>query len=99
MYKTRKACLAESYSGYKKKSSPRTALVPRIGLEPTCLAALAPETSASTISPSGQYSKHKNSIFFRKLVYLCQFICIFTYSITTINSWYRAYNIDYYGFK
>ena len=28
-------------------------LVPRIGLEPTRLAALAPETSASTISPSG----------------------------------------------
>ena len=27
--------------------------VPRIGLEPTCREALAPETSVSTISPSG----------------------------------------------
>ena len=38
-----------------KKTDLKVSLhVPRIGLEPTCLAALAPETSASTISPSGQ---------------------------------------------
>ena len=30
-------------------------VVPGIGLEPTRLSALAPETSASTISPSGLY--------------------------------------------
>ena len=38
--------------GHKKRSSSEL-LVPRIGLEPTRLSALAPETSASTISPSG----------------------------------------------
>ena len=36
-----------------KKRSSTELLVPGIGLEPTRLSALAPETSASTISPSG----------------------------------------------
>ena len=51
----RRNTLTESYSGKRKRSPPkRTPFeVPRIGLEPTRLSALAPETSASTISPSG----------------------------------------------
>ena len=35
--------------------------VPRIGLEPTCREALAPETSVSTISPSGLVSGNKGT--------------------------------------
>ena len=38
-------------------------MVPRIGLEPTRLSALAPETSASTISPSGLYECKGNEFF------------------------------------
>ena len=40
---------------YKKRAVHKELLffVPRIGLEPTCREALAPETSVSTISPSG----------------------------------------------
>ena len=40
-------------------------IVPRIGLEPTCRKALAPETSASTISPPGlKFTKTKVAYFF-----------------------------------
>ncbi len=41
--------------GYKKKRGKMflSFFVPRIGLEPTCREALAPETSVSTISPPG----------------------------------------------
>ena len=37
----------------KEKSNELLFFVPRIGLAPTCREALAPETSVSTISPSG----------------------------------------------
>ena len=55
--------LTESYSGQTKKRSflKKTPFeVPRIGLEPTRLSALAPETSASTISPSGHCDRKGN---------------------------------------
>ena len=38
--------------------------VPRIGLEPTCREALAPETSVSTISPSGHRFVAQRYYFF-----------------------------------
>ena len=38
--------------------------VPRIGLEPTCREALAPETSVSTISPSGPHFELQRYYFF-----------------------------------
>ena len=38
--------------------------VPRIGLEPTCREALAPETSVSTISPSGPHFVLQRYYFF-----------------------------------
>ena len=46
--------------------------VPRIGLEPTRLSALAPETSASTISPSGLCDCKGNEIFTK-----CNFVGLF----------------------
>ena len=61
----RRNTLTEPYSGKWKRSSPKKTPfeVPRIGLEPTRLSALAPETSASTISPSGHCSR-KGKYFF-----------------------------------
>ena len=40
--------------------------VPKIGVEPTCREALAPETSVSTISPLGQKTECKYTTFFKK---------------------------------
>ena len=61
----RRNTLTEPYSGKRKRSFLKKTPfeVPRIGLEPTRLAALAPETSASTISPSG-LCECKGSEFF-----------------------------------
>ena len=47
----------------KELSEENSFVVPRIGLEPTRLAALAPETSASTISPSGLCECKGNEFF------------------------------------
>lgn len=43
--------------------------MPRIGLEPTCLAAPEPKSGVSTISPSGQRSNLKKRGSFGQLIF------------------------------
>ena len=48
--------------------------VPRTGLEPARLAALAPETSASTIPPPGLCEYKGSDFFFRDKFFLVFFV-------------------------
>ena len=50
--------------GTKKERNVPLFFVPRIGLEPTCREALAPETSVSTISPPGHRFVAQRYYFF-----------------------------------
>ena len=52
-------------------------VVPRTGLEPARLAALAPETSASTIPPPGHCDCKDTSCFSIFKMYLCSFSNVF----------------------
>ena len=51
-------------TGIKKSRQTSAFFVPRIGLEPTCREALAPETSVSTISPPGHRFVRQRYYFF-----------------------------------
>ena len=52
-------------NGHKKRAVEKLLFfVPRIGLEPTCREALAPETSVSTISPPGHRFVAQRYYFF-----------------------------------
>ena len=64
--------------------------VPRIGLEPTRLSALAPETSASTISPSG-HCDCKGSEKFARFQFRAQIFAHFTLLLLSL---YAIQKID-----
>ena len=61
----RRHTLTSPILGTKKAIVFQQSLVPRIGLEPTRLSTLAPETSASTISPSGLLLRKGSNFFYK----------------------------------